>query len=177
LAVPRSTVLRYRYQSPSVPKAGDRTLAERSVAEGLRLQERYQVKEAIEKYREAIRADPSSFDAYYNLGVAAFDAGDLPQTLAAYEYALAVDATAKKARFNFAIALERAGYPRDAAQELERLVADHPTETRAQFHLAHLYADKLSEAQRAKAAYSRVLELDPQHPQATAIRYWLEANP
>jgi tetratricopeptide (TPR) repeat protein len=173
----RSTVPRYRYQSPSVPKAGDRTLAERSVAEGLRLQERYQVKEAIEKYREAIRADPSSFDAYYNLGVAAFDAGDLPQTLAAYEYALAVDATAKKARFNFAIALERAGYPRDAAQELERLVADHPTETRAQFHLAHLYADKLSEAQRAKAAYSRVLELDPQHPQATAIRYWLEANP
>ena len=173
----RSTVPRYRYQSPSVPKAGDRTLAERSVAEGLRLQERFQVKEAIEKYREAIRADPSSFDAYYNLGVAAFDAGDLPQTLAAYEYALAVDATARKARFNFAIALDRAGYPHDAAQELERLVADHPTETRAQFHLAHLYADKLGESQRAKAAYLRVLELDPQHPQATAIRYWLEANP
>jgi tetratricopeptide (TPR) repeat protein len=177
LAVPRSTVLRYRYQSPSVPKAGDRTLAEQSVAEGLRLQERYQVKEAIEKYREAIRADPSSFDAHYNLGVAAFDAGDLPQTLTAYEYALAVDATARKARFNFAIALERAGYPRDAAQELERLVADHPTETRAQFNLAHLYADKLSEPQRAKTAYLRVLELNPQHPQATAIRYWLEANP
>ena len=172
-----STAARYRYQSPGVPKAGDRTQAERSVAEGLRLQERYQVKEAIEKYREAIRADPSSFDAYYNLGVAAFDVGDLPQALLAYENALAVDAASKKARFNLALALERAGYPRDAAQELERLVADHPTEARAQFNLAHLYADKLSEPQRAKAAYSRVLELDPQHPQATAIRYWLEANP
>jgi tetratricopeptide (TPR) repeat protein len=174
---PRSGVPRYRYQSPAAPKAGDRTQADANVAEGLRLQERYQLKEAIEKYRAAIRVDPSSFDAYYNLGVAAFEAGDLPQTLTAYEHALAVDATSRKARFNFAITLERAGYPHDAAQELERLVADHPTETRAQFNLAHLYADKLNDPQRAKAAYLRVLELDPQHPQATAVRYWLEANP
>jgi tetratricopeptide (TPR) repeat protein len=168
---------RYHYQSPSAPKVGDRAQAGRSVAEGLRLQERYQMKEAIEKYREALEADPACFDAYYNLGVAAFDTGDLPQTLTAYEYALALDATSRKARFNFAVALERAGYPRDAAQELERLLASYPTETRAQFNLAHLYADRLGETQRAKAAYLRVLELAPQHPQATAIRYWLEANP
>jgi tetratricopeptide (TPR) repeat protein len=168
---------RYHYQSPNAPKAGDRAQAERSVSEGLRLQERYKVREAIEHYREALRADPACFDAYYNLGVAAFDTGDLPQTLTAYEYALALDASSRKARFNFALALERAGYLRDAAQEFERLLAGHPTETRAQFNLARLYADKLGEPQRAKVAYLRVLELEPQHPQATAIRYWLEANP
>ncbi len=168
---------RYHYESPAVAKAGDRAEASRMVLEGLRLQERYQVKEAMAKYREAIQADPASFDAYYNLGVAALDAAELPQALTAYEHALAVDANSRKARFNFAIALERAGYARDAAQELERLVAAHPTEARAQFNLAHLYADKLNDPQRAKAAYQRVLELDPQHPQATAIRYWLEAHP
>ena len=30
---------------------------------------------------------------------------------------------------------------------------------------------------RAREHYLRLLELDPQHPQATAVRYWLEANP
>jgi tetratricopeptide (TPR) repeat protein len=173
----RPSVPRYQYQSPNAPKAGDRAQAERSVSEGLRLQERYKVKEAMALYRDALRADPACFDAYYNLGVAAFDTGDLPQTLTAYEYALALDASSRKARFNFALALERAGYLRDAAQEFERLLAGHPAETRAQFNLARLYAEKLGEPQRAKVAYLRVLEREPQHPQATAIRYWLEANP
>jgi hypothetical protein len=30
--------------------------------------------------------------------------------------------------------------------------------------------------QRTRQHYLRVLELDPRHPQASAIRFWLEAN-
>jgi tetratricopeptide (TPR) repeat protein len=171
------SIPRYRYRNPPLPKPGDRDEAERQLAEGLSLQENYRLKEAIERYRAAIKADASSFDAQYNLGVASFAAGDLAQTLQAYELALAIEPTSMKARFNFAIALDKAGYPRDAANELERLLDANPTQTRAYFNLAHLYADRLREIAKARACYLRVLELDPQHPQATGIRYWLEANP
>jgi tetratricopeptide (TPR) repeat protein len=171
------SIPRYRYRNLPLPKLGDRDEADRQLAEGLSLQENYKLKEAIERYRAAIQADPSCFDAYYNLGVASFAGGDLTQTLDAYERAVAIDPTSMKARFNFAIALERAGYPRDAANELEKVLDANPTQTRAHFTLGHLYADKLHELAKARACYLRVLELDPQHPQATAIRYWLETHP
>ena len=131
----------------------------------------------IEAYRQAAKIDPSFFDAHYNLGVAAYEAGDMPQCLSAYEYALAINSVSVKARFNFAVALQKANYPRDAARELEKLLADNPAEARAQFTLANLCAQQLGEPAKAREHYLRLLELEPQHPQATAIRYWLEANP
>ena len=133
--------------------------------------------EALEAYRQATRADPAFFDAYYNLGVASYEASDLPQCLLAYEYALALNPVSVKARFNFAVALQRANYPRDAANELEKLLAGNPSEARAHFALANLYAQQLDESAKARNHYLRLLELEPQHEQATAIRYWLEANP
>jgi hypothetical protein len=48
---------------------------------------------------------------------------------------------------------------------------------RAHFALANLYSQQLGQPGKARAHYLRLLELDPQHPQATAVRYWLEANP
>ncbi len=147
------------------------------MSDGVRAQERNRLNEAIDSYRKATQADPSFFEAHYNLGVAAFEAGDLAQALTAYEQALVVNLVSVKARFNFAIVLQKAGFWRDAAIELEKTLAASPTEARAHFTLANLYAQQLGESQRARLHYARVLELEPQHPQATAIRFWLEANP
>ena len=41
-------------------------------------------------YRKATQLDPGYFDAYYNLGVVSVQAGNLPQALAAYETAVAI---------------------------------------------------------------------------------------
>ncbi len=101
----------------------------------------------------------------------------MPQCLWSYEYALAINPVSVKARFNLALALQKASYPGDAAAELEKLLADNPSEARAHVALANLYAQQLGQPARAREHYLRLLELDPQHPQATAIRYWLEANP
>jgi tetratricopeptide (TPR) repeat protein len=122
-------------------------------------------------------ADPALFGAQYNVGVAAYEAGHVSEALQAYERALAINASSMRARYNFAVTLEKAGYPRDAANEYEKIVADNPNEARVHFSLGNLYADKLRDIQRARDHYRRVLQLDSQHPQATAIRYWLEANP
>ena len=173
----RAAIVRYPYRSPTLPKPGNRSEAERRLAQGVQAQERNRLSDAIEAYRQAAKIDPSFFDAHYNLGVAAYEAGDLPQCLSAYEYALAINSVSVKARFNFAVALQKANYPRDAARELEKLLADNPAEARAQFTLANLCAQQLGEPAKAREHYLRLLELEPQHPQATAIRYWLEANP
>lgn len=170
-------ITRYRYHSPAAPKPGNRSHAERFLAQGVQAQERNRLDEAIDAYRKGTQADPSFFDVHYNLGVAAFEAGDLPRTLLAYEGALAIDPTSVKARFNFAIALQKAGYLRDAADELEKLLANRPDEPRAHFALGNLCAQSLDLPKKAREHYRRVLELEPQHSQATAIRFWLESNP
>ena len=174
---PPVAVPRYRYHSPTAPKSGNRAEAERRLAQGVRAQERNRPNEAVEEYRQATNADPSFFDAHYNLGVAAYEVGDLPLCLVSYEYALAINPRSVKARFNLAVALQKADYPLDAAGELEKLLADNASEARAHLTLANLYAQQLGEPARAREHYLRLLELEPQHPQATAIRYWLEANP
>jgi tetratricopeptide (TPR) repeat protein len=168
---------RYHYVSPPAPRNGDRAEAERWLAQGARAQERNRLSEAVECYRQAAQADPAMFEAHYNLGVAYYELRDLPQTLLAYEYALATQPASLKARFNLAIALQDAHYPRDAADELETLLLRHPGETRIHYALANLYARELREPDKAREHYQRVLKLDPQYVEATAIRFWLEANP
>ena len=173
----RLSIARYKYRSPAAAKPGHRSEAERLLAQGVHAQEQNRLSDAIQTYRRAVNADPSFFDAHYNLGVAAYEAGDLPQCLSAYEDALAVNPLSIKARFNFAVALQKADYPADAANELEKLLAANPGEARAHFALANLYAQQLGQPAKGRAHYLRLLELEPQHPQGTAIRYWLEANP
>jgi tetratricopeptide (TPR) repeat protein len=175
-AVPKSILPRYRYRSPAPPRSGNRGDAERLLKRGVQAQEGNRLSEAIDDYRQASQADPSFFDAHYNLGVAAFESGDWAICLPAYEYALAINPRSVKARFNFAVGLEKANYPHDAANELEKLLAENSSEARAHLVLANLYAQQLDDPAKAREHYLRLLELEPQHPQATAVRYWLEAH-
>lgn len=168
---------RYPYRSPSRPAAGDRTQAEPFFAQGLRAHRERKLTAAIESYRQAIKFDPTYFDAHFNLGLAAYDVKDWGQSLLAYEYALVIDAVSADARYNFALALERAGFYLDAANELEKLLSDRPDDDRAHFALAKLQAERLAQADSAREHYQRVLRLNPAHPEAAAIRYWLAAHP
>jgi len=133
-------------------------------------------------YRSATQADPSYFDAQSNLGLAAYDAGDLPTALRADELALAIQPDSFTTRFNFALALKKANYIKDAAQELEWLLASNATgetaERLALVHLtlANLYSEQFHQNGRAREHYLKVLELDPHNSQATSIRYWLRDN-
>lgn len=168
---------RYIYLSPPRPRDGDRRAAWPRFAAGKQAQEAGQLSEALAAYEEAVRLDPGFFEAHYNLGVAAQAAGDLNRALSAYEHALSINPTAFNARYNFSLALQRAGFSQDAANELEKALREHPDEARGHFALANLYAQTLYQTRQAREHYLRVLELEPQHPQATSIRYWLSANP
>src|SRR5207247_4877752 len=132
----RPAIARYNYRSPASGEHGDRGEAERLLAQGVHAQEQNRLSDAIQTYRRAVKADPSFFDAHYNLGVAAYEAGHLPQCLSAYEDALAVNPLSIKARFNFAVALQKADYPADAANEMDKLLASNPGEALAHCGLA-----------------------------------------
>ena len=174
---PPPPIPRYRYQSPPKPAEGNRRDAEHYFVQGLQAQRKRRLPEAVTAYRAATQADPGYFEAHYNLGLAAFEVGNWNLSLNAYENALAITADSVNARFNFALALKQAGYYRDAANELETVLTGKPDETRAHLTLANLYAQQLNEPKQARAHYLKVLEVDPRHPQAAAIRSWLAANP
>ncbi len=179
---PIGSPARYTYKSPAQPAPGNRSDAEVSFAQGLQAYQAHRLPEAIQAYRIATRQDPSFFEAQYNLGKAATEAGNLALALTSYETALAIqptslDAHHVDARYNFALVLKQANYVTDAINELEKVLASSPNETRAHLALANIYAQQLRQPAKARPHYLTVLELEPQHPQAGAIRSWLAANP
>ncbi len=170
-------VARYAYQVLARPVAGNRAEAERAFTQGVRAQEAGRLDEAIQAYRGATQADPTYFDAQYNLGLAAAQAGAHGRALLAYETALVLQPDSMDTRYNFALVLKQAGYYLDAVNQLERLVANRASETRARLALANLYAEQLRQPGRAREQYTKVLELEPRHPQGDIIRRWLVQNP
>ncbi|HXG48312.1 MAG TPA: tetratricopeptide repeat protein [Methylomirabilota bacterium] len=167
----------YRYLAPPKPAPGDRRAAEAHFARGVQVHQKALNAQAVTEYEAAIRADPAYFEAHYNLGVALADLGRVRDALAAYEQALAIRPESADARYNFALTLKQGGHPVDAAAELEKLLRMHPTEARARLLVATIYAQQLGQPQRAREHYVRLLELDPRHPEAARIRYWLVSNP
>ena len=168
---------RYLYLSPRKPKAGDREAAARAFGDAQKFEKKPDLTQAMTSYRKAAELDPAWFEAQYNYAVLAWRLRDFNHSLDAGEMALALQPDSAEARYNFALALKSAGYATDAVNELRKIVAANPDEARAQLALGNLYAEQMRDPGRARQHYLKWLELDPQNPQATNIRYWLTANP
>ncbi len=176
-APPPPAFARYAYLSPPKPLAGNRREAERFFGEAIKAQQGGKPALALATYQKATQLDGAYFEAYYNQGLVAYGMGNWKESLRDYEHALAIRPGSMDARYNFALALQRANYPLDAADELLEILNETPAETRAHLLLANLYARQLAQPKLARQHYSKVLEADPHHPKAAEIRYWLVANP
>jgi Flp pilus assembly protein TadD len=177
VASPNPVFPRYTYLSPAAPSGGNRVNAERAMSQAVKAQRAGNTNEAVLDYQLALSADPTYFDAQYNLALLAFQTGELKRSLAGWEAALALQPDSINARYNFALALKQGNYAHDAAYELQRILEAKPNETRAHLALGNLYAQQLDEPHKARSHYLKVVELEPRNPQAPAIRYWLAANP
>jgi tetratricopeptide (TPR) repeat protein len=167
---------RYSYSSPAKPAPGDRHAAEGPFTKARMAEQDENWTEAEQWYQTAADADPSWFEAQFNTGVIAHRLHSYSVALPRYELALAIQPASVDARYNFALALKGAGYALDAADELKRILASNPDEVRAQLALANLCAQSLHDIPQARQHYLRVLELQPDNPQAADIRFWLSAN-
>jgi tetratricopeptide (TPR) repeat protein len=171
------TYPRYSYLSPGKPVHGNSSQAQLYFASAVRSHKSGNYSQALAEYQRATQLDPAYYEAWYNEGLAAYASENYKQSLAAYEYALVLKPESMDARYNFALALKQAGYPLDAADQLAKLLDTHPDESRAHYSLGNLYAEQLSDPQTAREHYLKLLQVDPNHPKAGEIRYWLAANP
>jgi tetratricopeptide (TPR) repeat protein len=168
---------RYEYQFPPKPPVGNRIEAQKLLVEANQAQQGGLRSEAIAKYKKAAQADPASYEAHYNLALAAYGAGYWDDTLSACEHALTMRPESVDARFWFALALREAKFPQDAADQLVIILQSHPDDFRVHLSLANIYARQLNQPQLAREHYVKVLELSPNHPEASKIRFWLAGNP
>ena len=166
----------YKYRAAIKFKPGNRSEAEKFFTQGLEAQKDKRLPDALTAFHAATQADPAYFRAYYNLGWTAYALKDWTTALEAYETALMLEPDSADTRFNFALALKQANHPQDAANELEILLTKRPNDDAAHLMLANLYAQQLNVPSLARPHYQKVLELNPRHPQATLIRYWLSEN-
>ena len=170
-------VIRYQYLAPAKPTDGNRAEAEPAFTRGIQAQQAGQRAQAISAYQSAVKTDPAYFDAYYNLGVAALEAGDARLSLWANEIALALKPEFTDARHNLALALKASGHYQDAADQWAHVLRQAPGDARAHLSLANLCAQQLRQTALAREHYQKLLELNPRHPEAAKIRFWLAANP
>lgn len=154
-----------------------RVTAERFATKGSKAMSLKRYVEAADAYGAAAKADPGWYQAHFNHAAAAIEAGRTTEALAACQQALELKPSSAEARYNYALALKQAGRFAEAAGQLERVVSADAKNARAHLSLGNLYADQLRQTDKARAHYLSVLEIDPRHPQAGAIHFWLRANP
>jgi Tfp pilus assembly protein PilF len=171
-----SGISRYQYRQPVPGQPGDRAKAEVLFREGLKWHRSRRQALAVEQYQAAVQADPAYYEAYFNMGVAAFETADWQLCLASYEMAMALKPESLDVRYNFCVALQRANYPLDALRELKTLLQKNAKEARAHLAIANLYDQVFRDPKQAREHYIKVLELDPRHPEAQRIRLWLSTK-
>jgi tetratricopeptide (TPR) repeat protein len=168
---------RYGYRTLPKPVPGNRTAAQPWFNQGVQAQQAARSSEALQAFARAIELDGAFFEAYYNRGLVNSEAGNATAALEAYEYALAVRPESVDARYNFGLLLKQEEFFSDAVNEFNRILAGHPRDTRTHLALGNLYAQQLGNPAKAREHYLKVIETDPRHPQAGAIRFWLSSNP
>ncbi len=126
--------------------------------------------EAFEEFRRASRLDPRLPEAHRGLGEIALDTGD--RTTAELQFRAALDGNPPSARAaNFLGYLETLkGQPRVAEAYYERAVALDPTLFDAHRSLGLLYAGRLGDPERAALHLRESLRLEPEQPEAEALR-------
>lgn len=167
---------RYLYPPRVTLIPGNRAEAARWMEQGSQARQQGRLPEAVSAFAQAVKADPTDYEANEALGLSALDNRNYSLALEALNRALILQNDSANARYAFAWTLQRRGYYEDAAHELDKLLAAHPEEVRGHLLLAKLCAERLNQPKLAREHYARALNLDPQNPQAAAIRLWLDQN-
>jgi len=132
---------------------------------------------ALRVWQRVVQSDPSWTSAWMQTGRLALEASNTDLALQAGEAVTTLDPSSAGAHQLFAASLARTGYPKDAADHLEKAASLAPGNAALHLALAGIYARDLGEPNLARPHYEQVLALDPRNPQAGAIRVWLANNP
>ena len=116
--------------------------------------------EAVDAYRQAIKAAPEWIDAHINLGTALFHLGRLHESREAFSVAVKIDRHHALAHFNLGCICDRLGDGDQAMHEFRAALACAPEMAEAHLNLALVYA-KLNRKAESTRHFSAYLRFDP----------------
>jgi tetratricopeptide (TPR) repeat protein len=105
------------------------------IAEGIAMMRSGQFKEASSALREAVRLDPSSVAAHYNLALALLRLSDESEAAAELKKATVLAPKLVAAHYNLALLLEHSGKLTEAIEQLQAVRALEPGDAAALTHL------------------------------------------
>lgn len=116
--------------------------------------------EAVDAYRQAIKAAPEWIDAHINLGTALFHLGRMHESREAFSAAVAIDRRHALAHFNLGCICDRLGDSDQAMHEFRAALACSPEMAEAHLNLALVYA-KMNRKGESGRHFSAYLRYDP----------------
>jgi len=116
--------------------------------------------EAVDAYRQAIKAAPEWIDAHINLGTALFRLGRLQESRAAFTAAVKIDRRHALAHFDLGCICDRMGDGDSAMHEFRAALACAPEMAEAHLNLALVYA-KMNRKGESGRHFSAYLRYDP----------------
>lgn len=131
--------------------------------------------QALACWQEAARLAPEKAEVHHLMGLAHSALGQDGPAVQAYRRAIALQTGDAGVYYNLALSYTRLNRLPEAVAAFEECVA-HKPDADAYVNLGVLYA-KAGQRERARACFSKVLELAPAHPQAASIRQELQTKP
>jgi predicted O-linked N-acetylglucosamine transferase (SPINDLY family) len=142
--------------------------ADRLIAEGNRLEERGEVRAALEKYTAAVASAPQHAGAHLNLGIGLQALGELDAAAASYETALRLDPSSPYPAYNLAKLLHARGAHARAEELLRSALARKPDFGEAGVVLAAV----LESLGRSADALAVLEQIVAKRPDFAMAHYW-----
>jgi tetratricopeptide (TPR) repeat protein len=121
--------------------------------------------EAAAEFRKAIKEQPRSVPAHFNLGAALSQMGDLPGAIEQFKETLKLDPTHANAHYNLGLLLAQTNQTEQAITHLQAAVTASPNDSQARFLLAQELV-KVRRLEEAEAELSKVVALNPDNEDA-----------
>ena len=129
--------------------------------------------QALAARQEFIRLRPRYAQAYYSLGVLYYQLGRYRESLTSSQQGLKLE-DSPGFYYNMALAYAKTDRRDEARAVLEALLERTPEDANAHFLLGNFHAES-NQREKAAVHYGKVLEIDPVHVRAAAIRRMLES--
>jgi len=124
----------------------------------------------LQPYRDILARDPKNAKAATDLANRLYDAGRYVEAIPYYQQAHAIDPNNVGVSTDLGTALYYAGRPDEALAQLERSLAADPKHAQTLFNMGIVKRDGKKDAKGAVEAWERLLQVDPNYPEAARVR-------